>query len=235
LAAYDAAGVPQWSISAISPTARLLNFASNGQQIALGVVDETADNILWRLIDAAGQIVYETTFENIPVIAPERDGSWFALDGAQIKRFTNGQNHTLGTITLPGRTARTTVDFLGNAYVYMGDADNTLLALSPTGSVRWRTNYPFGDTTLPPLLSTGGGCLLYTLDVDGMLNVFSTADGALLQQTQLYSGGNRTGSPRARLLQVDANERVRVGSGFLSLVTLDGKILGGEAANCLLG
>jgi hypothetical protein len=101
--------------------------------------------------------------------------------------------------------------------------------------VRWRANYPFPPASLPPLLRTGGGCLLYTLDADGMLNVFSTTDGSLIDQVQLYSGGSQTGSPRARLLEVDVNERIRVGSGFLSLVTLDGKVLGGEAANCLLG
>jgi hypothetical protein len=55
-------------------------------------------------------------------------------------------------------------------------------------------------------------------------------------QRQLYAGGEQTGSPTGRLLNVDANERVQVGAGFLTMMTLDGRVLGGEAfANCLLG
>lgn len=234
LAAYDPTGLPRWMLPAPASSARVLGFETNGQQIALGVHDN--NDITWRLIDAAGQVVYETRFDHTPVIAPVRDGSWFALDGAQVKRFAGGENHTLGSISpLPGRTARVTVDLVGNAYVYMGDADNTLLALNPSGGVRWRADYPFPPASLPPLIRTGSGCLLYTLDADGMLNVFNTADGTLIQQVQLYAGGDQTGSPRARLLRVDTSERVQVSGGFLSLVTLDGLALGGEAANCLLG
>lgn len=233
LAAYDPTGLGLWNLDAVAPDAEVVSFENNGQQIALGV--RAQDGIVWRLIDAGGNVLYETQLENAPVIVPEQNGSWLALDGPQIKRFSGGENHTLGSITPPGRGARATLDLLGNAYVYMADADNTLLALSAAGEVLWRVRYPFPAAALAPLMRTGGGCLLYTLDVDGMLNVFSTVDGTLMQQVQLYAGGRQTASPRARLLQVDANEQILVGSGFLSLVTLDGKILGGEAANCLLG
>ena len=73
------------------------------------------------------------------------------------------------------------------------------------------------------------------LDADGMLNVFSATDGQLVNQVRLYAGGSDTGSPGARLLNADESDRVLVGAGFLSLALFDGKILGGDAANCLLG
>lgn len=236
LAAYDPAGTLLWTLPALGTSARAVDFETNNQQIAFGV---RADNgrILWRLIDVNGQVQYETDFDNFPIIAPDRTGSWFALDGATVKRFADGQNHDLATLgSTPGRAARATVDVLGNSYIYMADADNTLVALDSAGQVRWSVPYPFPPLSLPPLMQTGNGCLLYTLDMDGMLNVFDTASGDLLNQSHLYAGGSQTGSPRARLLQVDANEQVHFGAGFLSLVTLNGWALGGErAANCLLG
>jgi hypothetical protein len=220
----------------LSPTARAVDFETNGQQIALGVRADDG-RILWRLIDANGQVQYETDFRNLPVIASDRSGNWVAVDGADIKRLANGENHDLAALSsMPGRGAHATVDLLGNSYIYMADADNMLVALDMAGRVRWRVEYPFPPLSLPPLMETGNGCLLYTLDMDGVLNVFDTASGDLLNQIKLYAGGDQTSSPRARLLQVDANERVHFGAGFLSLITMDGWALGGErAANCLLG
>lgn len=236
LAAYDAAGTVLWTLPALSPTARAVDFETNGQQIALGVRADDG-RILWRLIDANGQVQYETDFRNLPVIASDRSGNWVAVDGADIKRLANGENHDLAALSsMPGRGAHATVDLLGNSYIYMADADNMLVALDMAGRVRWRVEYPFPPLSLPPLMETGNGCLLYTLDMDGVLNVFDTASGDLLNQIKLYAGGDQTSSPRARLLQVDANERVHFGAGFLSLITMDGWALGGErAANCLLG
>jgi hypothetical protein len=78
------------------------------------------------------------------------------------------------------------------------------------------------------LIAVGGGCLLYTLDVDGTLNIFDSANGELIDQRKVYAGGDRNGSPPARLLQADQFERVLVGGGFLTVVALDGAALGGD-------
>jgi hypothetical protein len=67
------------------------------------------------------------------------------------------------------------------------------------------------------------------------LNVIDTQSGELIGQVQFYPGGTRTGNPRARVLDANARDVLRVGSGFLSLVTLDGRALGSGAADCLLG
>lgn len=236
LNAYDPAGTLLWSLPAVSSAARLTQFAINGQQIALGVRSDTG-GVKWRLVDAAGQVHFEETFSQQPLIAPAWDGSWIGLDGAQFKRFFNGENHTYGSIgSLPGRATAATVDALGNTYVYMDDSAHTLVALGPTGEVLWRVRYPTPSAALPPLMDTGGGCLLYTLGMDGILNVIDTATGDLVTQREIYPGGSRNSSPRARMLEVDANDIVRAGSGFLSVVTLDGRVLGGPAMEtCRLG
>ena len=236
LAAYDAAGTAVWSLPGISSADRLADFKTNGDKVAVGVrLDD--DSINWRLIDGAGQVTYETTFDSLPVTAPDTRGNWMALDGTEIRYFVGQDNHNLGNIApVPGSTPALTTDILGNSYIYLGDAARTLIAVDQAGEIRWRATYPFPPLSLPPLMATGNGCLLYTLDVDGVLNVFDTTTSELVNQVQLYAGGNRNSSPRARLLRVDTGEQVKVSSGFLSMVTLDGWALGGEtAANCLLG
>ncbi|MBZ0303453.1 MAG: peptidoglycan DD-metalloendopeptidase family protein [Anaerolineae bacterium] len=234
--AHDAAGTLLWSLPAVTTSGRVTQFAGSGQQFALGVRTDSGD-VLWRLINTAGQIQFEGTFDQQPVVAPAWDGSWVGLDGAQFKRFVDGENHTYGSIgTVPGRTAVVTADVLGNSYVYLGDSGNTLMALDPTGRVLWRTPYPLPAAALSPLMDTGSGCVLYTLDSGGSLNLFDASSGELINQVEIYAGGERNSSPRARVLEVDQNERIHVGSGFLSLVTLDGWALGGPAMNnCLLG
>lgn len=236
LEAYDPAGALLWSLPSVATTNRVTQFTTNGQQIALGVRQDSG-GILWRLIDTQGQVQYETSLQEQPIIAPAWDGSWIGLDGVQFKRFSNGENHTYGSIDIrPGRTAAATVDVLSNTYVYMGNFGNTLLAMSPTGEVLWQVEYPVEPDSLPPLMDTGNGCLLYTLGMDGILNVFDTSNGDLVNQVELYAGGDRNSSPRARILAVDQNETIRVGTGFLSVVALDGWVLGNKAASeCLLG
>ena len=236
LEAHNAEGEPLWSLSPVSSAARVTQFTGSGDQVAIGVrADE--GGVLWRLVDAAGQINFEATFDQQPVVAPAWDGSWVGLDGAQFKRFSNGQNHTYSSInTAPGRTAAVTSDLLGNAYVYLAEPSNMLVSLDSEGVVRWQTEYPASTFSLSPLMDTGSGCLLYMLDMDGFLHMFNANNGDLVHQVQLYAGGERNSSPRARFLTVDANERIQVGSGFLSLVTLDGWALAGDAMDgCLLG
>ena len=236
LEAHSPQGDLLWTVPAVSSVDRVTHFTTNGQQIAVGVRADSS-GVVWRLVDSSGDITFETTFNQQPVIAPAWDGSWVGLDGTQFKRFAGGENHSYGTISaVPGRTAAAAVDVLGNSYVYTAGATDLLIGLGPEGNLRWQTEYPTPQETLPPLMDTGSGCLLYTLDLNGTLNVFSTASGELVNQVTIYAGGERTSSPRARMLDVDQNEQVRVSSGFLSLITLDGWQLGGSAMNeCLLG
>ncbi|MBZ0291814.1 MAG: peptidoglycan DD-metalloendopeptidase family protein [Anaerolineae bacterium] len=233
LEAYNAQGEALWTVDPVSNAERLEDFKTNGQTIALGARSSEGD-ISWRLVDSSGEVKYETTFEHSPITAPDWNGDWIGLDGTQIRYFTGGENHTLGSITgTPGTTATMTIDLLGNSYVYLG---SELLAFDRHGQACWQVEYPNQPGVLSPLMATGNGCLLYTLDADGMLQIFDTANGDLVNQLHLYSGGRQNSSPRARLLKVEAGERVQVSGGFLSMVTLDGWTLGGETAtNCLLG
>ena len=235
LAAFDASGGALWTLPPTGSASRLTGLYSSGDQIALGVRDDA--QIVWRLVSMAGEVLYETRFDEPPVIAPDPTGGWLGLVGTQVKRFDGGHNQDLAAVApVPGRTAGAVVDVVGNSYLYLGDPGSTLLSLDSTGAVRWRTSYPTPPAALPPLLHIGGGCLLYSLDMDGSLNVFSASDGELRTRVQLYAGGRQSGSPRARLLEVDDNERIRVNPGFLTTLWFDGWALAGmDPAECRLG
>lgn len=239
LQAYTPLGDPLWTLPGdANGETRIVHFETGTQgEIALGVrvSDDTraANAVRWRLIDPSGAVLHETTFAAARAFTALPGGGWLVLDGAQLYRVASGTETAIAQVTPPaGRTARLASDIVGNVYVYLGDADSTLLSLDPYGGVRWRTTYPAGLTSLAPLLDVGGGCTLYTLDPDGMLNAFDTISGDLVAQRQLYAGGVQSGSPRARILQVDTAERIRVNAGFLSTFTLDGTALG---RSCLLG
>ncbi|MCA9905654.1 MAG: hypothetical protein KC547_17485, partial [Anaerolineae bacterium] len=67
-------------------------------------------------------------------------------------------------------------------------------------------------------------------------SVFSALDGSLLHQIHLYAGGISNRHPRARLLQVDETESILMGSGSLSLLSLDGNIISQNVGqDCLPG
>jgi outer membrane protein assembly factor BamB len=234
LEAYDPAGTALWSLESDNSEARVSQFVGSNQQIALGVWDR--GEVLWRLIDGEGQVNFEARFDDQPLVVPAADGSWLGLDGSIFKRFAEGSNHSYQSIGIqPGRTAAGAVDALGNSYFYLGDSAGTLIALGPTGEIRWRIEYE-SPGALTPLLSTGTGCVLYALDAEGRLSLFNTADGALVHEIQLYPGGDRSSSPRARLLTVDRSERILASSGFLTTVTLDGWALAAETMqDCRLG
>jgi len=239
LAAFDAAGTALWTVEGAGAD-RVLYFQTNGQQIVL--VTRTEGSIRWRTVDARGRIAPgERGFDRFTAAAPLPSGDWLALDGAQVWRTRIGENSVATDLAAtvsptPGRTAAMTTDSMGNSYFFLGDAQDTLLALDATGNARWRVNAPYLGGFLPPLLDVGNSCLLYALGVDGQLSVFSTADGALITQRQLYAGGSESGSPNARLLNVNGNDQVQVGAGFLTMAMLDGTTLGGERyAGCLLG
>jgi outer membrane protein assembly factor BamB len=235
LAAYDVQGNPVWTRPPISESARVASFDANHVQVALSARADQA--LLWRLVDISGHVVYETQLQGNPLVEPGANGDWLLLEGGQLRRINGANVQTIANLGLsPTRASALTVDILGNFYIYLGGSDNSLVSMDATGNARWRIEYPYPAATLPPLLRTGNGCLLYSLDMDGMLNVFNTSDGALINQAQLYAGGSQTGNPGGRILSVDADERLYVGAGFLTTMVFDGRTLGGEAvANCRLG
>lgn len=232
LAAFNTAGAALWNIAG-NPGTTIENAVFNGSQVALTL--RTSGGIVWRLLDASGQITVEVPLRESPITSPTSNG-WMLLDRTDLILQNGSSSQPLATVSpLPGSTAQITVDVAGNTYVYLGDADHTLLTFDSSGALRWRTEYPREGNFLPPLLKTGRGCLLYALDSDGLLNVFNTADGSLLNQVQVYAGGSRNGNPNARLLTVSEGEQVQVMGGYLTMLTLDGFKLGGEAANCIIG
>jgi len=232
LDAYTPLGALLWRVPGAGAAARPLELASSADQVL--ALTRTSGGVLVRVVSADGAVLFETTYSDAAAAAPDRSGGWLLLDGPSIRRIAGGENHSIGTLAPPpGRTARITVDVMGNIYIY--SADGALISISSGGGARWRTPYPAAGA-LPPLLATGGGCLLYSLDASGALNVFDTSSGALLRQAQIYAGGRRSGSPAARLLTVDANERVHAAAGYLSVVTLDGWALSGLSnTDCRLG
>ena len=236
LAAYDRTGQALWSLAGEPSFSGVIDFQGNGREAALAV--RTANGAAWRVVDANGKVIFETTFAGTPLIAPIRDGGgWLVLAGGTLYRVSAGAQQKVAEIDLtPGRTARLTADVLGNAYLYLGDWDATLLAISADGQRRWQVAHPSGLAVVAPLLRTDNGCLLYTLDERGALHVFDAASGELADERQLYAGGVRNGSPNGRLLVTQSDNRVTVGAGFLSAVVLDGAALGnGRLEQCVLG
>ncbi len=232
LAAYDAAGALLWSLPGTED--RVTQFAGHGDQVA--VSSRAGDGGRWRLVAADGQTIADERLETPPLAAPSGSG-WLLLAGGQLWQYADGRLSALAPTGRPaGRSAALAGDFLGGGYLYLGDAESTLLAVGAEGQLRWRSAYPGAPGLLPPLLATGGGCLLYGLDADGMLNVFDAATGDLAAQLQLYAGGAERASPGARLLQADAADRLTVAAGFLTVLTLDGRRLAPAVMDaCRLG
>ncbi len=228
--AYDAAGTLIWTLP---DRGQVVYFGGNGSEVA--VATREADEVVWQTLNAEGQGPNAVKLKNNPLVNVEADGTWLVLDGEDLMRITAGQSEAIATLSeVTGRAAQMTSDTIGNVYLYMDDSERTLTALGSDGNARWSIQYPREIRSDPPLLASGNGCLLYTLDVDGMLNVFNTTDGNLVNQIGLYAGGRRTTNPHGRLLKVDAAEQVYVASGFLSLLVFDGTKLGGKK-DCLAG
>ena len=236
LAAFTPTGDPLWTVAAEGSIIGVVDFSSNGQQVALAL--RVPGGVRWRLVDADGTVAYTTTFEHTPLIAPIMSGGWLALDGSALYHVSSdGDQRQIAVIEpAPGRAGRLTADLVGNAYVYLADTNSTLLSVSAIGQPRWRVRYPAAASALAPLLRTDDGCLLYALDDDGAFNVFNALDGSLLNQKQFYAGGIRNGSPRARLLQPLDAKHLLVSAGFLSAVVLDTDAISDNATQaCILG
>ncbi|MBK8022945.1 MAG: peptidoglycan DD-metalloendopeptidase family protein [Chloroflexi bacterium] len=242
LAAYRPDGTMLWSHSGIGggalPTLRAVDFSAGpagSGQIALAVRREDG-SVHWRSVDAAGALVAETTFTRTPAIAAY-PGGWLALTGTELVRLTaGGEEHVTSLSPAPGPNARIAADAMGNTYVYLNDAEGTLLAVDSSGVVLWRTTYPWRGLPLAPVLRADNGCALYTLDVDGVLRVYRASDGELLAERAMYAGGVRNASPPARLLRPDGGNRLLISAGFLTLYLLDADAIAGESLSaCVLG
>jgi outer membrane protein assembly factor BamB len=242
LAAFNPDGEQLWTqlggIASEGQGAEVYFFESNGETFAQAIETGTADTTIWRIIDNAGTVIHSTVSDTQPLIAPINDGIWVALADGELIHFDGNNSQIMwSTDVTPGNRARLTADIIGNTYLYVDDEDNTLLSWDSSGVLRWQTTYPSDIAMLlTPLLAVDNGCLLYGLNEHGQLNVFNATNGELVSQTGLYAGGNRNRQPAARVLQVKSNGYVQIGAGFLSLVTIDGNILGSDAVNtCSLG
>jgi murein DD-endopeptidase MepM/ murein hydrolase activator NlpD len=233
LLAYDSTGELLWTRAGSGTP---LAFEANGRTVSM--VSRASSTYHWRILDAAGEIIYETRedVQPVPVIAP--DGSWLAVSRDMIQHLppsSEGEALRVG-VSLPGQPQAAAVDTLGRSYAYLNSG--MLVSIDSSGSLRWQVEYPRQPGALPlaPRLLSDGGCALFALDASGALYTFSASDGTLLDTQQLYAGGARTRSPQSRLLSTDGNGRLYVGAGFLSVFTFDLRALAAPARqSCVLG
>ncbi|MBL8154748.1 MAG: peptidoglycan DD-metalloendopeptidase family protein [Anaerolineae bacterium] len=231
LIAYDSSGTPLWRRIG-SPGAEHVFFQMNAAQTQVGWAVQDAQGVSWRVVNPDGQLAADLRLTAAPLAVAAPDGSWMLLDGNELKRQQTDRIDTLMTVApAPGTGSLLAADSGGGTYVFLDDAERTLMALDASGQTRWRVNYPREVGEVPPLLAAGSGCLLYALDGDGMLNVFDGADGSLVNQIALYAGGRRVRNPAARLLLVDSAEQVYAATGYLTLMLLDGRKLGGPTCS----
>ncbi|MFN8379144.1 MAG: PQQ-binding-like beta-propeller repeat protein [Anaerolineae bacterium] len=237
MAAYTPTGTPLWTVPALADETeapRVLALEASGNDVALVV--RTANGPLMRIAQD-GIALLEHDLADPAFIAPAAAGGWLALDGNKLVWLHDAANsQRLQLERAPARGSRFTTDSMGNIYLYtMGDPA-TLSAYDADGKLRWQVDAPSGRQGLSPLLATGGGCLLYTLDADGAFRAWRKEDGVLAAERQLYPGGNQSGSPRARLLVASPADLLTVSAGFLSVMHFDGLQMAGDAiADCKLG
>ncbi|GAB4527436.1 MAG: hypothetical protein OHK0046_45250 [Anaerolineae bacterium] len=236
LAAYAPGGELLWSLPAVpQPVQRVEHFQAGQNTVSVAL--RVADAVIWRVTDGTGTLLLEQRLANAPVVTSYGAGGWMAVADGQLVRVVGGALMPLAAVNMvPGRTAQLAADLVGNTYLYTGDSTNTLLSLDTGGGLRWSTRVAADEMLLPPLLDVDNGCLLYTLDSRGQLRAFNTNTGEEVMQTGLYSGGDVSGRPAARLLQAEADGTVHVSAGFLTMVTFNGQEMAQEAVqSCLLG
>lgn len=236
LEAYDPAGQQLWTAPPLAQRdVRLALFRGSQDQAAVAVI--ASEGVLWRVVNAAGEILHEATYQRAPVVAPLPGGGWMLLADGMLWRIINGAAFEVAPVSeAHTASARMTVDTVGNIYAFLGDSTQTLMSWSPLGGLRWRVERAVSGGVLPPLLRTDNGCLLYLLDSDGRLNLYEASSGERAAQVTFYAGGNQSRRPNARLLEVDSGGHVRVHAGFLTTISLDGAVLGADVIDaCLLG
>lgn len=236
LTAYDMAGQTLWQTDALYNTPQQV-IALTANETTVALTTRVRGRYLWRLLDAAGNVLFERSLARPPVAATGPGASWTLLDGTELLRVDGATSRGIGSIDQThGSGARMTVDALGNSTIYLDDDASTFLSVSATGELRWQATYPLLNAPEPPLVAAGSVCMLATLDSDGVLNLFDANTGQLAQQLFLYAGGTSTARPDARLLRADTSDRLLVGAGFHSIVLLDGAaLMARSAATCEQG
>lgn len=244
LQAYNPQGEMLWSLPGYAErVSRVNHFETNSSTLSVSVL--TSQGYAWRIVDQAGGVIHESLAETFPIVTPRPDGTWLAVaqdasTGQHLIQISAAGSNVITPLNIElGNKAQLTTDLIGNVYLYTDDSTDTLLSLNPYGGERWRTVYPGAPEAPPlltPLLAVDSGCLLYTLDEEGVLSVLNAQTGELVTQHSVYPGGDRNGYPNSRVLRVEPNGWVVLNAGFISTVTLDGNLLGARVMeSCLLG
>lgn len=202
----------------------LEKYAVSGDLIALST--GRAGNFNIYVLNSEGKILFQAAAAMPIIPTPAKTGGFYMLVGPQVGRLdaAGKWKPLLDVGSALGRQAQLAVDARGNAYVYPGFGQK-FFAFTPDSKLRWVGRLP-GLPSEPPLLDIGGGCLLYALTGDGVLNLYRTTDGALRGMTRLYPGGGR-GNEAARWLRVSETDQVQFSAGYLTTATVDGLTLAG--------
>ncbi|MEQ9027128.1 MAG: peptidoglycan DD-metalloendopeptidase family protein, partial [Aggregatilineales bacterium] len=227
--AYSATGELAWEIPPpLEPDARVLSFIGDSTQVAVSV--RSGDRAYWRLVGTGGTILYEAEYESSPLASRNRDGSWTLYDGETISRIADGTAQRIASARVTtSRLATLITDVPGNVYLYSGDSRNTLYSWNFEGNLRWQTELTSENDLFAPLMATDIGCVLYTLDNRGDLQVLNATNGDLITGRSLYAGGDQTRRPASRSLTIGVDNSVRVSAGFLTTITFDGAALAEDA------
>jgi murein DD-endopeptidase MepM/ murein hydrolase activator NlpD len=217
LMAYTPDGVPLWVTDALS--GRVLRWAVNGDRLA--VASENHD--VW-IVDAGGSVLYRESFPDLTLPFAAPDGGFFLMTGSEVRRLDAALSLT--SLFDTGHTFSSEAELItgpsGTLYLYTGGG-RALYAYGPDGALRWIAYMP-GSHLRAPRLGIGGGRLVYALSTDGQLLAYDTKDGRLKGQLALYDGGIN-GTASARWLDVQPDDTVTFGAGFLTTVTIDGLAL----------
>jgi murein DD-endopeptidase MepM/ murein hydrolase activator NlpD/outer membrane protein assembly factor BamB len=198
---------------------RAPRWAVNGDRLAMAATGGT----LW-IIDRAGNVLHQQPDAGLvlPFAAP--DGGFYLLGDRAISHLDPAFDQTQVVDT--GQTLTPAAELLhdaqGTLYVYPGEG-RAVYAYTPDGTLQWIAYMP-GDLQRAPTFALGAGTLLYALTVDGQLLAYTTHNGRLAAQFALYDGGI-DGTAAAHWLHVEPNDTVHVNSGYLSVVTLDGRAM----------
>ncbi len=214
LMAFTPDGLPLWQTASLGD--RAVRWVINQDRIAIAA----QNNALW-VVDGDGGVLYQATYAELPVPFAAPDGGFTVLSGTTIWQLDAGFART--PLVDTQRTFTADAELLrgptGMLYVYTGEG-RALYSYAPDGGLLWIAYMP-GSHLRPPLLGIGGGRLVYALSMDGQLLAFDTGDGRLIAQLALYNGGI-DGSASARWLDVQPDDAVTFGGGYLSVVTIAG-------------
>jgi hypothetical protein len=227
IVAYDPTGAALWTATPFAGEHVQMLGDGAGQLLQINRVGAT---YAWRVVSLSdGSVLAGGVSEGVATGISGGAGAWTLFtagesSGGELVRVVDGAVSSMAVDSVPpGRFARLTVDTEGGVYVFLDDAQNTLLALNADGGVRWQQPYPFPTANaLSPYLQADS-CLLFTMDTNGVLSAFALSDGALSSQMRIYAGGTLTASPRGRLLRMDQFGRLQAGAGFLTMVVLDSR------------